>query len=160
MTSDARTLTHPPITLIVGLLCFGFFAGLVIVSNVYRNETTTWWTTAIFAGFALLSIPVVVDYFRVRHRLSDDGLAYRTLLTGTRKYLRWSDVRAVRYAPGMKWFRLETHSGDVARLSVMLMGLPEFARLVLEHAPENAIESRTRPVLQATADGHPPSVWA
>jgi hypothetical protein len=158
-TAETRTLRHPPSTLILGLACFGFFAGIAVVSNVYRNSTTTWWTTSIFVGFALLSALMLLDYVRAKHEVSDEGLAYRSLFIGTRKYLRWSELRAVRYAPVMKWFRLETRSGGVARISVMLMGLPEFARLLLEHAPRGAIESGTRPVLQATAEGQPPSVW-
>ena len=60
----------------------------------------------------------------------------------------------------MKWFRLETQSGDVARISVMLIGPPEFARLLLSHAPPDAIEAETRLILQARADGNPPSVWS
>jgi hypothetical protein len=156
--SDAGTLVHPPSTLIVGVVGFAFFFGIAVVSNVFRNKTTTWWTTAIFVGFALLSAVVVVNYFMARHEVSEEGLSYRTLL-GSQKSLRWSDVRAVSYAPAMKWFRLETRSGDVARISVMLMGLPEFARLLLQLAPEEAVDPDTRQVLQATAEGHPPSVW-
>jgi hypothetical protein len=101
----------------------------------------------------------VVDYFMANHQVSEDGLAYRKLV-GTRKYLRWSDLRDVRYASLMKWFRLETRSGDVARISIMLMGLSEFARLLLENAPDDVIESGTLHILQATAQGHPPSLWS
>jgi len=157
-TLDARRLAHPSSTFIIGAVCFLFFTGIAVVSNIFRNETTTWWTTAIFIGFAILSMTMVVDYFMANHRLSEDGLAYRTLL-GTRKYLRWSDMREVRYASVPKWFRLETRSGDVARISALLMGLPEFAKLLLENAPAEAVESGTLRILQATAHGHPPSVW-
>lgn len=41
----------------------------------------------------------------------------------------------------------------------MLVGLPEFARLLLAHVPPGAIEPGTLPVLDATAAGRPPSVW-
>jgi len=158
-TSDAHRLAHPPSTLIMGLMCFVFFAGIAVVSNIFiPKKTITWWTTSIFVGFALLSALMSIDYFMVKHQVAEDGLAYRKLV-GTRKYLRWSDLRDVRYAPVLKWFRLETRSGDVARISGMLMGLPEFARLLLEEAPEDAIDSDTLRILQATAEGKPPSVW-
>jgi len=121
--------------LIAGAACFLFFAGLAVVSNVVPNETTTWWTTSIFVGFAMAD-----------HQVSQDGLAY-SKLAGTRKYLRRSYLRDVRYAATMKWFRLETRSGDVARL-------------LLENAPGAAIESRTLDILQATAQGNPPSLWS
>jgi hypothetical protein len=157
-TSDARRLYNPPSTLIVGALCFLLFAGLAVVSNVVPNKTSTWWTTLIFAGFAMLSLPIVVSYFAADYRVSEDGLDYRTFF-GTKKYLRWSELGDVRYATGMKWFRLETHSGVLARVSVMLMGLPEFARLLLEHTPHDVIESGALLILQETAKGNPPSVW-
>jgi hypothetical protein len=60
----------------------------------------------------------------------------------------------------MKWFRLETASGEVARLSAMLVGLPELAGLLLVHAPPQAIDAETLAILEATAGGHPPSVWS
>jgi hypothetical protein len=143
----------------LGLVCFVFFAGAAIVSNVFRNHTTTWWTTSIFVGLALLSFPMISDYFIARCKVSEDGLAYRKI-TGAARYLRWSELSHVRYATGMKWFRLETKSGDVARISAMLMGLPEFAGLLLAHTPKDAIDDDALPVLQATAAGNAPSVWA
>ena len=55
---------------------------------------------------------------------------------------------------------LESQSGVVVRLSVMLMGLPVFATLLLARAPSDAIDPETRLILQATAEGNPPSVWS
>jgi hypothetical protein len=156
--TDVRRLVHPPSTLIIGLAGFLFFAGIAVLSNVFANRTTTWWTTATFTGFALLSLLLVADYALARHEVSEAGLHYRRL-TGRRGSLGWSELRRVRYAPAMKWFRLETASGDVARISVMLVGLPEFASLLLAYAPAQAIDADTLPILQATAAGQPPSVW-
>ena len=156
--SQPARMHHPVSTLIIGLACFAFFGGIAIISNVYSNKTTTWWTTAIFIGFAFVSVPIMADYFLARHNLSAEGLSYGRL-TGRRRFLKWTDVRCVQYAPVMKWFRLETSSGDVARISVMLVGLPEFARLVLRHAPQAAIDPETLPILEATANGNPPPVW-
>lgn len=158
-SADARRLAHPPSTLVIGLVTFAFFAAIAIVSNVYANKTTTWWTTAIFVGFAVLALALIADYFVAHHEVSAEGLTYGRL-SGRRKSLRWSDLRRVRYAPVMKWFRLETQAGDVARISAMLVGLPEFARLVLAHAPPGVIDRETLPILEATAAGHPPPVWS
>jgi hypothetical protein len=156
--ASLHQLYHPTSTLIIGLACIVFFVGIAIISNVYSNKTTTWWTTTAFLGFAVLAVPVVADYFLSRHELSDEGLSYGGL-SGKRGYLRWSELRRVQYAPGMKWFRLETSSGKVARISAMLVGLPEFAQLVLRHAPPKSIEPGALPILQATADGNPPPIW-
>ena len=80
-------------------------------------------------------------------------------LFGSRGYMRWTELKNVRFSEAMKWFRLESQSGKVVRLSVMLMGLPRFAQLLLAHAPPQSFEKNTLPVLQTTAEGNPPSVW-
>jgi hypothetical protein len=154
----AQRLVHPLSTLIVGVTGFSFFVALVVLSNVYSNETTTWWTTTVFVGFALLAVPIITSYFIDDHEVSESGLVFTTML-GARKSMRWDEVRSLRYAPAMKWFRVEANSGDVARLSVMLMGLPEFARLALARVPRSAVQTSTLEVLRATAAGNPPSVW-
>lgn len=157
-SADSRRLHHPSSTLIVGLACFVFFAGIAVISNVYANRTTTWWTTAIFVGFAAMAVPVILDYFRARHDVSDEGLSYGSMLGG-RGYFRWSELHRVHYAPVLKWFRLETREGKVARISAMLVGLPEFARVVLRRAPPGAIDDETLQVLRATALGNPPPLF-
>ena len=157
-TSDAHRLQHPPSTLVIGISGFLFFAAIAVVSNVYANATTHWWTTAIFVGFALLALPVLGDYFAARHEVSEEGLRYGRLL-GAGGYMRWAELTNVHFSDAMKWFRLESKSGEVVRISVMLMGLPSFAQLLLAHTPAEAIDRQTLPVLQNTAEGNPPSVW-
>ena len=98
------------------------------------------------------------DYFAARHNVSDEGLRY-TRLVGSGGYIRWEDVKKVQFSDAMKWFRLESQSGEVVRISIMLMGLSEFARALLAHTPRESIEKSALPVLQATAEGNPPSVW-
>ena len=97
-------------------------------------------------------------HFRELLLKSEEGIASRNFV-GAAKYIRWSDLRSVRYVPPMKWFRLETQSGTVGRVSVKLRGLPEFARLLLHNAPAGAIEAQTLDVLRTTTAGNPPSVW-
>ena len=157
-SSDSRRLVHPPSTLIIGLVGFLFFAGIAVISNVFSNKTTTWWTTTIFVSFALLSLLMVADYFFARHNVSEEGLSYGRL-TGSRGNLKWSEVSRVKYAATMKWFRIETQSGDVARVSAMLIGLPAFASLLLVHTSPGVIDPETLPILQSTAAGKPPPVW-
>ena len=156
--SDARRLVHPPSTLIVGLVTFLFFAALAVLSNVFANETTTWLTTALFVGCALLAPAMIGDYVLARHEISERGLSYGRL-TGPRGYLEWGDLRRVRYSQAMKWFVLETRSGKTVRISAMLVGLPELARLLLAHPPAGFIDAETAAILDATAGGHPPSIW-
>jgi hypothetical protein len=154
-----QQLRHPVSTLIIGLAGFLFFAAIAVVSNVFANATTSWWTTAIFVGFALLALPVVGDYFAARHEVSREGLRYGRLI-GAGGFLRWDELKSVRFSSSMKWFRLESHSGTVVRISVMLMGLPVFAQMLLTNTRWEAIDLTTRTILQATAEGNPPSVWS
>lgn len=156
--TDAKHLGHPSSTLVIGLVCAGFFAGLAIVSNVWSNKTTTIWTTLTFVGFALLSLPMIADYWFARHAVSDEGMEYGRMF-GQRGSFLWSEVKQVRYAPGMKWFKIDLQSGTRVRVSAMLYGLPEFARLALQHVPSALIDETTRAVLKATADGSPPNIW-
>jgi hypothetical protein len=155
---DARRLAHPPSTLVIGIIGVAFFGGIAIASNIWPNETVTVWTTCCFIGFALLSLPMVADYFFARHEVSEEGMQYGRM-TGRRGSFRWSDVRRVRYGNLMKWFTLELESGATVRVSAMLMGLPEFASLALRHVPSAAIDEETRALLLSTAEGNPPNVW-
>src|SRR5919201_2218379 len=155
--ADARRLRHPPSTLIIGLCVFLLLAGIAVISNVYANPTTSWWTTTVFVGFALLALPIIGDYFAARHEVSEEGLRYGRLL-GSAGLIRWTEVKSVRFSDLMKWFRVESQTGTVVRLSLMLMGLPEFAQLLLARAGREAIEKSTLPLLEMTASGNPPSV--
>jgi hypothetical protein len=155
---DARRLAHPPSTLVIGILGIAIFGGAAIASNMWPNETVSVWTTLTFVGLALLSVPVLADYFFARHELSEEGMQYGRM-TGQRGSFRWSEVSRVRYAMKMGWFKLELKSGASVRVSAMLMGLPEFASLVLSHVPATVIDEPTRAVLEATAAGNPPNLW-
>jgi hypothetical protein len=154
-----QQLQHPISTLIIGLAGFLLFAAIAVVSNVFANATTSWWTTAIFVGFALLALPVVGDYFAARHEVSREGLRYGRLI-GAGGFLRWDELKSVRFSSSMKCFRLKSQSGTVVRISVMLMGLPIFAQMLLANTRWEAIDLTTRTILQATAEGNPPSVWS
>jgi uncharacterized membrane protein len=155
---SAPRLQYPTSTLIIGLAGFLLFGAIAVISNVLANATTTWWTTAIFVGFALLALPILGDYFAARHEVSEEGLRYGRLF-GSGGYMCWTELKSVQFSEAMKWFRLESQSGQVVRVSVMLMGLPMFAQLLLAHAPRESIEKNALPVLQTTAEGNPPSVW-
>jgi hypothetical protein len=157
--AELQTLRHPPSTLLIGVVGAVFFFGLAIISNtVGKNPTATIWTTLAFIAFGVASLPIVADYFFARHSVSESGIEYGRMF-GQRGTLLWSDVRRVTFSSVMKWFVLELRSGTTVRISAMLMGLPEFARLVLLHVPTQCIEDETRTLLEQTRDGRPPSVW-
>lgn len=125
---------------------------------VHDGYTPPPWLDILLGAAALLSLVLIADYAFARHSVSAEGLRYGSV-TGRRGELHWTELRRVTYAPIWKWFRLETASGKVARISAMNAGLPEFARLLLAHAPADAIDAKALPVLQSTAEGELPSLW-
>lgn len=166
--TEARHLVHPPSTLIMGIVGLTLFGGIAVLLAVLLIVIPPqaaasvpwfmWWLVAAFLAFALLFVPSVSGFFLERHEISERGIAFRSWM-GVRKYLRWSDLCAVRYGPIMSCFRLRTGTGTAARVSLSLMGLPEFARLLLRNSPEGAIDPGTLKILQATAAGNPPPLW-
>jgi hypothetical protein len=157
--SDARTLTHPISTLVIGIVGVAFFGGIAVISNtVGKNNTTTIWTTLGFLAFALASVPMIADYYFARHRVSELGMDYGRMF-GRRGTFSWSDTKRVRYASVVKWFSIDLRDGSTVRVSTMLGELPEFGRLLLAHVPRCAIDDEAYVLLRETEQGSPPSVW-
>jgi hypothetical protein len=157
--SDARMLAHPLSTLLIGVVGLAFFGGIAVISNtVGKNKTTTIWTTLAFLAFALASVAIIADYYFARHRVSELGMGYGRMF-GRRGTFNWSDTKRVRYASAMKWFAIDLRDGSTVRISVMLMGLPEFARLLLAQVPRSVIDDEAYVILRETEQGSPPSVW-
>jgi hypothetical protein len=154
--SEARRLVHTLGTRIVGLLVFSFFAGITVLSTIFfRNQTTSWWTTIIFVAFSLLGLYLLATTFVEKYEASERGLSGRNAV-GTAKQILWLELSRVSYSRRMKWFRLETQTRTVMRISAGLMGLPEFASLLLQYAPAGTIDAEALEVLRSTAGGDLP----
>lgn len=156
--SEAGTLAHPPSTLAIGAATTLLFGAIALITAAYGKTRADDLAFAIFAGLALLGLPLIAEYYHARHSVSPAGLEYGSL-TGARGSMSWADVTHLRYANTLKWFRIEDAQGNVARLSIMLTGLPEFAAQALQHVPPHAMDAPTRAVLERTAAGNPPPVW-
>jgi hypothetical protein len=104
----------------------------------------------VLAAFGAVGLLLIVGSVRVWHRLTADGLEFGRLL-GRRGSLKWRDVTRLTYSKRMRWFRIETASGEVVRVSALVTGLPEFAGAVLEQVPSYAIDDGARETLQAYA---------
>jgi hypothetical protein len=155
---EAHSLAHPRSTLIVGLVCGGFFLALAVLSALFPGKTGSPLVSLFFLAFAALGAGLILDYRNARHTLTTDGLRYGTLLGGAGQ-LRWADVRQLRYSQSAKWFRLELADHRIVRISAMLRGLPEFAAAALAQVPQAAVDAETQAVLEAIAQGDLPRVW-
>jgi len=156
---NRHILEHPVPTLVVGLGCTILFLTIAGLSARFPGRNGALWITGFFLALALLGAWIVLEYFRERHRLEPGGLRYRDALSFRSGTLRWSAVESVRYSQYSKWFRITAKDGDVVRVSALVMGLPEFAQAVLAEVRPGAIDEATRPILEQTAAGSPPSIW-
>lgn len=155
---QAGVLVQPTSILIIGVVSAVFFFGLAVVSiTVGKNSTSTLGTTLLFCAFAIASMPLIWGFYLSRHRVSHSGMDYGEMF-GARRTFAWSEVRTVRYSRDMGWFKLELGSGYVARISTMLMGLPEFARLVLVHVPRERCSDEAYALLQGARGGKLPNL--
>jgi len=159
LSPDGTTLKQPLSFLIAGVVGFIFWGGFTVVSNtIGKNETTTIWSTTFFVFFALMSLVIIATYFFARHHLNREGLDYGKL-HGQRGFIRWSDIREITYKPRMGWFRLQTETGSSIKISVTLLGLPEFAQHVLVKVDPERLNDLTRAVLTEIAAGKKPESW-
>lgn len=166
-TSSTHALVQPRKTLAVGVSTFLLFASGALLSLLPSAPVPHWieqpgpgaeaaWVVGVLGTFALLGAFLTATYFLERHELSRHGLTCRSML-GRNKAVKWCDLRSVQYCPYPKaWFRLQATSGTVVRVSFWLQGLPDFARLVLDGAPDGSIDETTAGILRAVAAGHPP----
>ena len=157
--SDSRVLSHPRTTLVIGVVCTAVgLAFVVLPAILVREGTVAGGVVLVFAPILFGSAMMIREYYIVRVEVSETGMTWRKL-SGARKALAWKDVKSVRYSNALKWFRVEAANGDVARLSAMLMGLPQFAQMAWDHAPAQAFDEFTMQTIQQTARGNPPSVF-
>jgi hypothetical protein len=150
---ESRTLRHQGWVPILGSVAVLFGFGLAIISNtIGKNETTNIWTTSFFVGFGLLGLPLIADYLFSRHRVTEEGIDYGGMF-GTQGFMAWKDLEYVSISQTMGWCILKSSSGAKARISVLLEGLPQFSRLVLEHVPRERIQMEAYLFLVQTANG-------
>jgi hypothetical protein len=94
------------------------------------------------AGFLALSIPLSIEIFRVAHRIDETGIE-RVSPWRRRAFVRWAEVRSLRWSQSSKWFVMEGKDGERVRVSSYLSGLGTFAKLSLAHVPREAIDPET-----------------
>src|SRR5207249_2022089 len=145
--AGAGMMVYPVSMLIIGLVCVVVFLTMAVLCWLFPGKTGSPIISLFFAGFAMLGVPLVLEYVQVQFRLEPKGLRYQSLL-GRRGVLPWSEITAVGYSRGAKWFRLDGQNGQVIRVSAMLTSLPQLAEVVLQMAPQAQMDSDTRGLLE------------
>jgi TPR repeat protein len=153
----AGRLQQPPSTLALGVLLLGLALALAILSMFHDNDTAAPIFNGVLGLLGVLAMSMIVAYYRAWYELTAAGLDFGRFL-GRRGSIKWRDITCITYSRAMRWFRIETASGEVVRISAMLTGLPEFARAVLEQVPSYAIDGTTREALHAFVQGELPGL--
>jgi len=139
------------LALIPPSLCFA--ASALVVSFETRPElATVLGLVALGVVFSGLALECLI----ARHDIDERGFASHTLLK-RRGHTPWAEVTRVRYWAPSKVFVLDLRDRTTVRLSVLLSGLPTFARAVMLGAPQADIDRPTRLVLDRTARGTLPT---
>jgi len=104
--------------------------------------------------FPAIALPLVVEFFRVRHRYDDAGIDFRSPWTKHRR-IAWVDVASVRWRRVWKWLDIKTNAGAVVHLSPWLAGLKPFADVALARIPSVVLTAQPegRAVLQLMSAG-------
>jgi len=156
-SGTALVLVHPPTTLITGLVGMAFFGMLAVLSGYYV-EADQWWVPVGFMVFVLMSAATLGEALRVRHELTDTGIAYQGML---RRYeqIHWNEIVSVRWSPTLKWLVVTTRDGRVMRFSGMLNGLESLARTLAARVPAITVDEETARMIADAREGRVPNVW-
>jgi len=73
------------IVLWAGVLSTGFFLVLIIILEMFPNETSALWITLMFALFIVMGIFLILFYCNIRIVLSEEHFTYRTFFRRTYK---------------------------------------------------------------------------
>lgn len=150
-------LVHSSTTLIIGGVGTALF-GILVVASSNSSRPDDWWAPFVFMGFVLLGAVTVAEAVRVRHELTDTGIAYQGLL---RRYdqIRWNEIVSARWSPGMKWLVVTTGDGRVMRFSGLLNGLESLAIALSERVPALDADKETAQMLADARQGRLPKVY-
>lgn len=156
-SGTALVLVHPATTLIIGIVGIAFF-GILSVVSAYYMDADEWWVPVGFMGFVLVGAVTLGEAVRVRHELTDTGIAYQGLL---RRYeqIHWNEIVYAHWSPTMKWLVVATIDGRVMRFSGMLNGLESLARTLAVRVPGLSVDEGTAQMLTNACEGRLPNVW-
>jgi len=149
--SPETVLHYPRLYLYIGILGTAFFLGLLILSNTAgKNDTVSWGTNAVFGGFVLLGLVIIIAYFKERYDVSEEGVSYVPPVgLGPRRFLRWEDVARVDYSPVWQWVILEADDGRKARIPILVNNGNVFLSLLRRRLPPDVhVSPRARVMLK------------
>lgn len=103
------------------------------------------WPVAIgvAAFFALLLVPLYLEFFRVRIIVTEEGLQCRSGWRPKRE-VRWDEIKSVDFSATLQWYRMHTEGKGIVRLHVFLSGLQSLFD-ALKHHTDIEVEQPSTP---------------
>lgn len=157
-TAGGVVLRNPKGVLILGVVGAVPFLALAIASFLSLLRGSGVGVGMGFLAFSSLGGIMILNYYREFSEINANGIRYRRVF-GSSGRANWREVSKVHYSERLKWFRLDLKTGGCVRVSALMVGLPEFARLVLEACTDAEIDEKTRSILVSTVSGTLPIVW-
>lgn len=145
--------------LVIIAVCLVFFAGLLVLSNVFASDTVSLLTKASAAWMLLASTYALINGFLAHHELSLAGLIHTDLL-GKTSEMKWNEVSKVSYSSTRKRFQIETYTGKTVKVTASLTAIPEFATILLAKVSPHRIEPNALKALEAASIGTNPILWS
>jgi hypothetical protein len=107
--------------------------GALAVAAPPKNQGDAIAFAAIILLFAGISLPLVIEFYRVSISF-DDSAIHVSSPWSRRRSLPWSEVRTIRWRNTAKWLDLRTER-SVVHISPWLVGLEAFAAACKTHLP-------------------------
>lgn len=85
----------PAVYLWVGGICSVIFTGFTIMSHIYSNETSSWWTDLIFLSFAFLGFFIIYMQKTWEMKIYEDHIKYKNAI-GRKYEIRFSDIKLIK----------------------------------------------------------------
>lgn len=132
----------------------GVFGVATISAPTQRFSSGLGYLSIVIAATGVLAI---LEYLRNWHRYNESGITYRPLFYG-RKFVPWEQIHQVAYLQNSRTILIWTCSGEVLRIRIVLVGVIEFCKTVLDRVSRDRISDEALDVLDefATCQG----VWA
>jgi len=105
--------------------------------NVWASGASQRYGPPLIVAFSLFVILMLLAAFVRRIRVTPDGMASRSLWSGSR-FLPWTDVQRVDYAVLLQWLTFRGPGGNRIRVDGMFAGLEEFLEVARERLPAAA----------------------
>lgn len=111
-----------------------------LVTLIPPRGEEVWYVVGIYAGFALLTLPLFWEAIRYYVLVGPEGIVCRSAWRGTR-FIAWDDLREVSFSTANAWFIFRARDGTTIRVHMFVSGLSDLLRLVELRVPADRMRN-------------------